>query len=51
MDLAAADDVPAFLVTASRHNADFYARRGFEVVDAAVPPSGGPRLWFMRHGR
>jgi ribosomal protein S18 acetylase RimI-like enzyme len=48
MGLAAADRKPAFLVTASRHNADFYARRGFEVVDAAVPPDGGPRVWFMR---
>jgi len=45
---AAAAGVPAFLSTGTRRNVDIYGRSGFEVIDEADAPGGGPHIWFMR---
>jgi ribosomal protein S18 acetylase RimI-like enzyme len=41
---------PAFLETGNPRNVAYYERFGFEVVEAAEAPDGGPRIWFMRRG-
>ncbi len=37
-----------FLETGSPRNVALYERHGFQVVEDADAPDGGPRIWFMR---
>ena len=46
--LARADGVGAFLETGTPRNVPYYEHLGFEVVDHANAPDGGPMIWFMR---
>ena len=48
LERARADDVDAFLETGNPRNVPVYEHHGFQVVDAAEAPDGGPRIWFMR---
>lgn len=46
--LAQADGRPITLETGVEANVARYERFGFRVVESAVAPDGGPRIWFMR---
>ena len=48
LERARADGVDAFLETGNPRNVPVYEHLGFRVVEAAAPPDGGPRIWFMR---
>jgi predicted N-acetyltransferase YhbS len=45
---AHAGGMGAFLSTGTPGNVAIYRRCGFEVVEEADAPGGGPRIWFMR---
>jgi GNAT superfamily N-acetyltransferase len=46
--LAERDGLPAILETSQRANVAYYQAYGFELVDEATSPDGGPPIWFMR---
>ncbi len=46
--LAHTDGLPVFLETANPANLPIYAHLGFQVVEQADAPGGGPTIWFMR---
>ena len=41
------DRLPAYLETSNERNLAFYGRFGFEVVQEAGMPGGGPPIWMM----
>jgi len=47
LDHADAQGVPTYLVSSKERNLAYYARFGFEVVDALTLPRGGPTVWPM----
>jgi GNAT superfamily N-acetyltransferase len=48
LETARSDGVGAFLSTGTPRNVEIYSRSGFQVVEEASYPAGGPRIWFMR---
>jgi ribosomal protein S18 acetylase RimI-like enzyme len=48
LSLAGAAGAGAFLETSVARNVPYYERFGFEVVEEADMPGGGPHVWFMR---
>jgi ribosomal protein S18 acetylase RimI-like enzyme len=44
---AARDALPCVLLTNNERNLAFYGAHGFEVVDEAPTPEGGPHAWAM----
>ena len=46
--MAREDHAAAVLETGNPHNVPYYERIGFDVVEAAEAPDGGPTVWFMR---
>jgi GNAT superfamily N-acetyltransferase len=46
--LAAADGLPAFLITDRVDNVSYYEARGFIVSGSGTSPVGGPNCWFLR---
>ena len=48
LGLAAASGAAALLETSVAANVPYYERFGFDVVDEADAPEGGPHVWFMR---
>jgi GNAT superfamily N-acetyltransferase len=47
LDLCDAEQVPAYLETATEVNVDFYARHGFGVQRRLDLPGGAPSLWLL----
>jgi ribosomal protein S18 acetylase RimI-like enzyme len=45
---ARAHGMGAFLSTGTERNVSIYGRYGFRVIDDAMAPNAGPRIWFMR---
>ncbi|MFI0470162.1 GNAT family N-acetyltransferase [Saccharopolyspora sp. 5N102] len=43
-----AEGIPAYTDTATERNVKFYRAQGFEVIDEADVPEGGPHVWFLR---
>jgi hypothetical protein len=41
------EGIPAYLEATSAGNRDLYLRHGFEVIEEARWPGGGPPLWLM----
>jgi GNAT superfamily N-acetyltransferase len=50
IERARSDGVGAFVTTGSARNVPIYERCGFEVLEEADAPDGGPHIWFMRAG-
>lgn len=48
LDRARGSGHSVFLETGSSRNVPLYERHGFEVVEDADAPDGGPHIWFMR---
>lgn len=48
LDRARGSGDSVFLETGSPRNVPLYERHGFEVVEDADAPDGGPHIWFMR---
>ena len=42
-----ANGTPAYCDTSAERNVRFYGRHGFEVVDEADVPDGGPHVWLL----
>jgi ribosomal protein S18 acetylase RimI-like enzyme len=47
LELCDAEDMPAYLETATQRNVEFYARHGFEVMRRLDLPGGAPALWLL----
>ncbi|MGH3458761.1 GNAT family N-acetyltransferase [Aeromicrobium sp.] len=41
-------NLAVILETGTQRNVPLYERHGFQVVEDADPPEGGPHVWFMR---
>ena len=48
LDKARKSNTAMVLETGTPRNVRLYERQGFQVVEEADPPHGGPHVWFMR---